>query len=118
MAEKDTAIPVLRWTGKNGEGVSAMHDRTDEGTIPWSGERLAEELGSHAKSGNKVTFGAIHQGKLIGFEDSKSKPAAKKPASKAAAKTAAKAAPKPAAKPAAKPVAKKPAAKAAPKKGK
>lgn len=107
MAEKKPAdaIPFLRWSGKGGSGMSAMNDRDDKGnTTPWGGARLADELNSHAKAGNTVTFGAIHNGQVVG----EAKPAAKKAAAaKPAAKPAAKAAaPKAAAKPAAKPAAK------------
>lgn len=110
MAENksdEAAIPFLRWSGKSGSGMSAMNHRDPETgvTSPWTGQQLADELSSHAKAGNKVTFGAIHNGQIVG----ESKPAAKasaksaaKPAAKSAAKPAAKSAVKPAAKPAAK----------------
>jgi hypothetical protein len=104
--ESGSAIPILKWSGKGGSGISVMHHADENGKLsPWSGEQLAEELTNHAKMGNSVSFAAIHNGQMVGD----AKPAAKKAAAKPAAKPAAK---KDAAKPAAKPVA-KPAAKGA-----
>jgi hypothetical protein len=94
------ALPFLRWQGKGGSGLTVMHDRGDDNSVtPWSGERLAQELDTHSKAGNKVTFGAVHGGNIVG-EAAQEKPAAKKTvAKKPAAKPAAKAPAKPAAKP-------------------
>jgi len=86
MANKDNdaAVPFLRWSGKGGSGVSAMthYDPKTKTTSPWDGLKLADELKSHAEAGNTVSFGAIHQGQIVG----ESKPSAKKPAAKPAAK--------------------------------
>ena len=129
MADKkqtESAIPFLKWSGKGGSGISTMHDRDEKGnTVPWSGERLAEELNSHTKAGNTVTFGAIHRGQVIGeakpaakkttraanmgdkSKDSKAVNQSAKPSAKKVDKPAAKSVAKPSAKPVAKPSAKK-----------
>lgn len=116
MADKEdngTAIPILRWSGKGGSGVSVMHGTDKDGNVsPWTGQQLADELNTHAKLGNKVTFAAIHGGKIVG-DSSSEKSTAKKPAAKPAVKPTAKAAEK---KPATKKVEAKPVAKAAEKK--